>query len=336
MCAFRTSRDEQTNFEDMGKYVAGWTYPGKRNVSNLFSAQKIRSHYNNQTFSCTGQELITLVPVLLRYFQYVVLPRGRLVEHVKSLIACLGVVVLLMATRLFTVQPDELAAAIKVHLTYFRDVYGPNLMRPKHHYALHLPSMLFLFGLLLTTFVNERKHRIIQMYAHVRYNLQGFNVCALEDCTMHQLWELSLPFFNMYDSHQPRGRIFHALNALFPGVPNDKMTLHKKLKLHGGSSGTDDVVSYLHEGKFQVGQLKLVVGLDHGSGPLMFAIVTTWGVISESEDLSLRNFRVQNDVLKLNADQLDTIFTHRMSDGGDTCAIWVPYELRQRLAWVLE
>ena len=112
------------------------------------------------------------------------------------------------------------------------------------------------------------------MYTVGRDILKSWNICALEDCTTHQFWELSLPFFNMFDSKQPRGRVFYALNELFPGVPNDCFTLHSNLKLHGGSSHTGDVVSFLHNGVLEVGQLKEAVGINVDGESVMYAIIS--------------------------------------------------------------
>ena len=56
--------------------------------------------------------------------------------------------------------------------------------------------------------------------------------------------------------------------------------------------------------------------------------------LSDSADRSLRNLAVRDDLVTVHATQLDTIFTYRMSDNGDTCGILVPLELRERVEWV--
>jgi hypothetical protein len=321
MSAFRTARDKDITYARLGEYCSGWAFPGRRSVTHLFTEAKARSHYNAHSFSSTGSEMVTMVPVLVRYFQHVVLPRGRLTRHVESCLACLNVVVLLLATRLCVVAPDELRDAILLHLTLFLEVYHADHVRPKHHYAMHLPSMLARFGVLLTTFVNERKHRIVKQYSRDRCNLQSWELGAFEDVTVHQLWELDLPFFNMFSTTMPRGRIFYALNELFPGIPNDCFTLHSQLKLHGGTASTRDIISFAFEGRLEVGRLMLTVGMICGSLAMLYALVEKWEFV---------NLRVRNDVVKVLASDLDTIFTHRMADDGESCAIWIPHELRAR------
>ena len=328
MSAFRTARDHDITYENLGKYCEGWTFPGRRSVEHLFTEQKARSHYKASSFSSSGSELVTLVPVLLRYFQHVVLPRGCLVKHVECVIACLLVVMLLLATRLSVVSPDELRDAIFLHLSLFREVYGDDYMRPKHHYSLHLPSMLARFGVLLTTFVNERKHRIVKQYTRNRCNPQSWDLSSLEDVTVHQLWELDLPFFNMFSTTLPSGRVFHALRELFPGIPDDCFTLHNQLKLHGGTSTTRDVVSFALGGRVEVGRLMLAVGINLGAEVVMYALVSKWAFLGDSADGTLRNLSVRDDLVSVLASDLETIFTYRMADDGATCAIHVPHELR--------
>ena len=328
MSAFRNARDRDTTYAELGRYAAGCTFPGKRSVGHLFTEQKAANNYKKHGFSSTGSELLTLVPVLVRYFSQVVMRRGRMLDHVRSILACLFSVQLLMATRLCIVSPDKLAHSIRTHLELYAAVYGVEEMRPKHHYALHLPDMLKRFGVILTTFVNERKHRIVKKYTHNRNSLVAFDLCALEDVTVHQLWELSLPFFNMYDTAKPRGRVFHALRELWPGVPDEAFSLHTSLKLHGGSAATNDVVSFEHNGVMEVGLLRLAVGVQVGNEASMFAIMSKWVAMDASADGSLQNYRVEDDIVCVSVASLDTIFTHRMSDAGDTCAVFVPWELR--------
>ena len=330
MSAFRTSRDPNTTYEEMGQYSEGWVFPGKRKIAHLFTKEKATANYRKKGFTCTGSEILTLIPVLMRYFKHVVLPRGRLVNHVNSIVACLEVVVLLLACRACCVSPDQLTAAIYEHLRLFREVYGEDEMRPKHHFALHLPSMLKRFGFLLTTFVNERKHRLIKLYTRVRCNPKSFEMCSMEDVYSHEIWELQLPFFNSFITSKPRGRIMHGLRDCFPKVPDDAFTLHRNLKLNGGSASCGDVVSYEYNGVVEIGQLKLCVGINTGVEVNLYAFVSKWVCINESADRQLRNFRVDDDAVKVLVSALDTVFTHRMSASGNTCALYIPYDLRAR------
>ena len=133
--------------------------------------------------------MLTLMPVLKRYLQKVVRPRGQFLEHVDSMIAALDVLELLQGVKTGTAHWKDLDKAIVKHLVLFKACYGATAFKPKHHYALHLGPMLKHHGFLLMTFVHERKHRLVD-----RRNLKAWSAGAIEEITCHQLWESSQPF----------------------------------------------------------------------------------------------------------------------------------------------
>ena len=200
-------------------------------------------------------------------------------------------------------------------------------MLPKHHYALHLPTMLANFGVLLSTMVNERKHRLVLQYTRDRDNCKSFEVVSLEEICVHQLWEPVLPFFNSFKTSKPQGRIFHALHELFPGIPDRAFTIHRELKIHGGSASDGDVVSFLYNGRVEYGQLKLSVGI-HAEVTELYSLVALWESLGHSSDGSLVNFRCLDLCIKVQAHALRTVFTHQFSSSGDSCAILIPWELQ--------
>ena len=138
----------------------------------------------------------------------------------------------------------------------------------------------------------------------------------------------------MFDSKQPKGRIFYALHELFPGIPDECFSLHSSLKLHGGSTSTGDVVSFVYNGILEVGELKLTVGINRGNETVLQAVISKWDFLGDSADRSLRNLAVRDNLVIVHASRMDCIFTHRMSDTGDSCGILVPLELRDCRAWV--
>lgn len=330
MSAFRSARDNDTTYADMGKYFEGWRFPGKRSVMHLFTNRKIKTFHDNKSFGCTGSELLTMVPVMLRYFKFIVKPRGRMILHVDSLIAGLTVVTMLLAIRTCTVDAGTFKEKVEEHLAKFVALYGPIYVLPKHHYALHLPKMFLRFGILLSTMVNERKHRLALQYTRDRDNGKGFELCALEEITVHQLWELALPFFNCFTTSKPHGRVFHALHELFPGIADHAFTLHRDLKLNGGNASYGDVVSFWYNGVLEFGQLKLAVGIQTAGHPELHAMVAQWESLGMSSDGTLQNFRCRDSCVKVLATSLDTVFTHRLSASADTCSVIIPYEFQRR------
>ena len=287
-----------------------------------------KTNYDGKKFSSTSSELMTLAPVLLRCFKYVVDVRGRLNEHVASMVCLLTCICMLLSIKQCAVDPDDLKKAVEDHFVAFLAAYGPDFVLPKHHFALHLHNMLRIFGVLLTTMVTERKHRLVKQYCRPRCNKGNFNLNALEDVTVHQLWEMKLPFFNSYTTSEPKGRAFHALRELWPGVPDDCFTLHRDLKLNGGNAGIDDVVSFAFEGQTRVGQLKLAVGIKYGDHAALYALITLWESQGKSADGTLETFTMGDVCTKVLAEAMDTVFVHRIV--GSTCSIILPYERQHR------
>ena len=333
MQVFRHARDRQTSWEELGVYAAKFSVPCGRNVTSLFTDKKIRSHVAAHSFSSTASELLTLVPILLRYFQHVVLPRGRHLNACRSLMACLRVVMILQACKCGAVTPDVLQDAITTHMQLFIIAYGSDAVKPKHHYALHLPAMLGHFGCLITTFVNERKHRMVKRYTRGRTVLQSWECGVLEEVISHHLWEIGRPFYNTDDVSKPHPRQMYALNELFPGVPYDDFTLHTHLKLHGGTTRKGDVVSFEADGEVEIGALHITVEARIGNDAMTYALVSPYRLVATDADHSARTYAVTDEVKPIRVDQLDALFTHVMSDDGRNCSILVPFELRPREYW---
>lgn len=43
---------------------------------------------------------------------------------------------------------------------HFQAIYGTDSYVPKHHFSVHLPSLMELHGMLISCFVHERRHKI--------------------------------------------------------------------------------------------------------------------------------------------------------------------------------
>ena len=127
-----------TTYQEIGQYISHWAFPCGRKYEHLFTDSSIKTDIKKNSFTATCSEMLTLVPILHRYFQQVVLPRNQEVVAIKSMIACFEVVILLLSVRCGAVTPDMLKQATEQYLDLFADAYGPNEMKPKHHYLLHL------------------------------------------------------------------------------------------------------------------------------------------------------------------------------------------------------
>ena len=79
------------------------------------------------------------------------------------------------------------------HTHAFVRAYGVENVRPKHHYALHLPAQYRRDRFVLDTFVHERKHRVIKAAFTHLVTLQTFERDGLARVTQEQTAALKDP-----------------------------------------------------------------------------------------------------------------------------------------------
>ena len=294
-------------------------------MTNMFSDKANENNLKKGSCSCTGSEFLTITPVLHRWFSNVVRPREQeFAPYVESMVAALNVIMLLQACRTGQVSADELRTAIFTHLVLCMAAHGPDFFRPKHHYAMHLPEMLARFGYLLSTFVQERKHRLVTRYARDRRTLQSFETGVIEDITCHQLWELQRPLYFATKSAKPTQRMMHILKDIFPGA---ELLIVNNVSVNGGKANHGDVVAFFENDEMQVGQLLVTVGVVDTSATVSF--VAKWQ--QDKLDASWLTCVVSDDdVCQIPTNTLDTVFTYRMASDRKSCAVHLPPELRPR------
>ena len=84
----------------------------------------------------------------------------------------------------------QLLSLQRLHQAFFIEAYGSLLVRPKHHYALHISMQAYKESVYLDTFVHERKHRLLkQVLQHytslARSELQvlmKMNMLMIKEC----------------------------------------------------------------------------------------------------------------------------------------------------------
>jgi len=334
MKKFYSDKSQSASFNELAKYLEGFTFPKNApSLKHLFTDSAVKNNYKSSSFSCTGSEMLTLAPVLHRYLQKVVRPRGQFLEYVDSMIAVLDVLELLQGVKTGTVHWKDLDKAIVKHLVLFKACYGASSFKPKHHYALHLGPMLKRHGFLLMTFIHERKHRLVIRYTRDRKNLKAWSAGAIEEITCHQLWELSERFFGVCKLAKARGTITIPLMEMFPGTTADDFTVLNGVNGNGGSIDAGDVVSCFHDGRSQLGRLLVALGVQRASVYESHAIIAVWQPQPESAavDVSWPMYAVSHDnVIVVPLEQLDTVFIHRMSVDQSTCRVYMPVEVRPK------
>jgi hypothetical protein len=240
------------------------------------------------------------------------------------MIAVLQVVVILLDLKAGTVTADALTTAIKNHLDLYTIAYGDTAVRPKHHFALHLGPQLRRFGFLLSTFVHERKHRVVKKYTRDRRNLQSWDLGAIEEITCHQLWELGKPLLNTFSTSKPRPKMLDVLREVFPGVQHDaSFSLVNDIKVHGGAANVGDVVTCTFDNNSVLGELVLGVVVTEGGSDTNYSLVSLWEPLADHPRWP--SFTVsENRVVKLQLDSVSQVHVYSMSLDRKTCLVYDP------------
>lgn len=128
------------------------------------------SDYNGD---CT--ETLQLL-ILMTYFANELLSDvSELQLQIASLVALNRVATCILNAKLHPDQIDGLAALQAEHLRLFKASYGSNLIRPKHHYQLHIESQTKACNMVADCFPTERKHKVFKStFAPNLKRLSGF------------------------------------------------------------------------------------------------------------------------------------------------------------------
>lgn len=323
MKVLHTNRTAST-YHELEQYIARFTLPkSSPSITRLFSESASKANLRKCGFTCSGSEFLTLTPIVLRYFERVVAVRNQCMQYVASLIAVLQVVLLLINLKAGTVAAEALDAAIQKHLNLFKAAYGDGAVRPKHHFAAHLGSMLARFPFLMSTFVHERKHRVVKKYTRDRRNLQNWDLGALEEITCHQLWELGKPLLQRFTTCKPKGKMLDVLRELFPGVSGDAFMLANSIKVDGGAANAGDVVSCIIGDSRGIGELLMSVVVTEGASESPYSMVSLWDFAEEHPAWPILAVS-ENRVVKLHVDCLTKVHTYSMSLDRKTCVVHDP------------
>ena len=269
-----------------------------------------------------------LAPILHSYFNEVVRPRELetdMLPYIDSMLACLECILLLQSTRTGTVGPDELMKAIVKHLRLHLRSWGEDYVKPKHHYALHLPDMLDRFGYLLTSWVQERKHRLVSKYGRDRHNAKNFDSGIIEDVTCHQLWELQRPFYFAAAEAKPKALMKTVVEDLLPGIAPDAIIMLSEIAVNGGRACPDDVVAFCENGHLQLGRLLISLGIKSTTASST-SFVAKWKQLA-LEGMWLMCEMSDNDVVQIDTSRLDSVLLYRPA-ALSRCVVFVPAELR--------
>ena len=268
--------------------------------------------------------MLSLAPVLEKFLLDVVLPVGVLVDVVGSMLLLIKVTFLLQQVQRGTVDPCSLHTCIRAHLEKHLSVWGDSLWKPKMHYALHLGHQLLRHGMLIATFVLERKHRVLKRFATPRHNTLAFDRALMEEVTLQHLYELQEPLSAVLcNPLAPSRTLLKALRDHFgedicaDDVKSSRAVVEKSRKICKG-----DVVAFARSGSVHFAEVYFFVQV---RGRVL-SCLSPWPLV-EASGSSVRCRVVDNpEMVALDTLLESCIFSP--TKVGQVCHILVPEGLR--------
>ena len=189
-----------TNAQLQGELLK-WTLPAwlrshgysSKHMSIVFDDKRVASKGESWKASCS--EMLMVLPIVLHFFQ-TLRPheQAALARQIECFRRLCNVIDIIQTLKL---RADvELCrtfdTAVRDHLKLMLEVYGVDVVKPKHHYALHLATQysreqaLCSPCLVLDTFTNERAHQSAKSFSECKKKLGGFEKNVLLRTTAHQ------------------------------------------------------------------------------------------------------------------------------------------------------
>ena len=117
-------------------------------------------------------------------------------------------------------------------------------------------------GSLISTLTHERKHRLVKRYTVHRSNLRSWELGVIEELCMHTLYDVMKPggFLKggLHESSRPMPLTLRAVKEMWPGVPDDDISVSNHATGQDGVVTVGDVVlnspTVTTPGHFQVAE----------------------------------------------------------------------------------
>ena len=173
----------------LNRYFAAWTWPKHEHNPPVHLFNDAHDGHPGE-FKAGSSECLSMYGVFRKFVADFV-PANVLVEERKSLFslfACLDAWKAYQASRLL--EPARWEREICFHHEQFKQTYGVELVKPKHHRALHLVSMLRRHGYLQATLVHERRHKEFKEFAREIKVDAGFELAATKLVLNHHSLKL--------------------------------------------------------------------------------------------------------------------------------------------------
>jgi len=184
-------RLHRVGFKQLDEFSrAGWKWPASgKKLQDFFSEGRERA--SSDSFKAMASEVLVVYPLVRQFSRKVLQRLGGMTKELDSFYALCEVVDMLHGVKMGSkIEPNLLQNKLVQHGCLHQLAYGSDCVKPKHHFAFHIPLQLERDRMILDTFVLERKHQPIKQCAQHVKNTTTYERSVLSRVLVDQLRKL--------------------------------------------------------------------------------------------------------------------------------------------------
>ena len=182
-------------YQMLEQYVAMWTLEKRFGTStalaNMFAKKRETADEKAKMFKCQASDALSVYSIIAFYLVNVIMPAGIAIAECSTFLALANLLDLFTSSHTGAVTPTQLAEAAEAFLDMCVVAGWKQHMVPKFHWLVHFKSNLRKWGMLLSCFVHERKHRMVKRYSTDIQNTRRCEWSTLSEVTCHHIADLA-------------------------------------------------------------------------------------------------------------------------------------------------
>ena len=288
---------------EFAAFVCLWTLPRRisansANLAEAFSSSRWKNSKKAKYFKATASDALALFSIVACMVQSVFKRAGRALSACECYLRLADLLDLLVALPHGTVTPTMLRNASDEFLRALVNAGWRAWCHPKFHWIVHLARELERFGMLLSCWVHERKHRMVKRYSQMIENTIVFEKSVLSEVTCHHFAEVSsIDKFDLsvglVPPVRPASRDLGSLLQMELQLPLAGMTYTTSRKARVSTfeiCGQRDVVLFhpaaSNDDKLLCGEIWAFCDIAGHHLDCKVALVAEWPLVSKTDDAS--------------------------------------------------
>ena len=218
----------------------------RRNLTAMFSESREEASKKASHTKANASQLLSAYPLIRLFAEMFLVPLGVMGEEIKAFFMMCDVIDLIQMAKkqhytCAKTHAMRMARAIKAYLDQAVSVYGEDIVRPKHHFLLHVPvQFLRDLGLMLDCFVTERMHAYVKAYMTMVRNSRIYERTVVANIVIERVRQMAT--MKLGDSLLGTRIACPTVSSMMGCVVH----MSRTMQLGGASHSCDDIVFVQH------------------------------------------------------------------------------------------